>query len=55
MKLTLSNIGIVLAPIGIISSQFNKAIGAAILGSAITLFIVNFFQHYELKKKEGEK
>ncbi len=55
MKLTLSNIGIVLAPIGIISAQFNKPVGAAILGSAITLNLVHIFQHYKIKKKKDKK
>jgi hypothetical protein len=55
MKNKLNFIALLLTPIGIILSQFNKALGTAILGAAITLFIINFFQHYELKKKGGKK
>ena len=51
MKITLNIIGLFLTPIGMILSKFNKSLGAAILGAAITLIIVHIFQHYELKKK----
>jgi len=55
MKVTLSFIALLLTPIGMILAQFNRSLGAAIFGAAITLFIVNFFQHYEIKKKRGRK
>jgi hypothetical protein len=55
MKVTLDTIALFLAPLGIILAQFNKVVGAAILGAAITLFIVNFFQHYEIREKGGKK
>ena len=51
MKITLNIIGACLTPVGMILAKFNRAIGAAILGSAITLILVHVFQHYELKKK----
>ncbi|MCP3682866.1 MAG: hypothetical protein GY861_09270 [bacterium] len=51
MKITLNIIGLFLAPIGMIISQFQKPLGAAVLGSAITLILVHIFQHHEIKKK----
>ena len=41
-----------MAPIGMILAQFNKPIGAAILGSSITLIILHLMKHYEIKKKK---
>jgi len=55
MKITLSFIALLLTPIGMILTKFNRSLGAAILGAAIALFIVNFFQHYELKKRRVKK
>jgi len=55
MKKTLNIVALFLTPIGIILAQFNKVVGAAILGAAITLFIVNFFHYYEIREKRGKK
>ena len=52
MKITLNLIGICLTPIGMILAKVHKPLGAAVLGSAVTLIIVHIFQHYELKKRE---
>jgi hypothetical protein len=41
--------GLFLAPVGIISSQFNKSFGAAILGASITLIIVHILQNFKFK------
>ena len=51
MKITLIFIGTILTPIGMIVAKVHKPLGAAVLGSAITLFMVHIFQHYKLKKK----
>jgi len=51
VEITLHIIGLFLAPIGLILSNFNKPLGGAILGAAITLMLVHMFQDYEFKKK----
>ena len=54
MKITLNLIGITLTPIGMILAQFNRPLGAALLGAAVALILTHIFQHYELKKKEAK-
>jgi len=52
MNMTLNIIGVSMTPVGMILAQFNKPLGAAILGSAITLIAVGVSQNYELRKKK---
>jgi len=42
-------IGLFLASIGMIISNFNKSFGAAILGASITLILVHIFQNFKFK------
>ncbi len=51
MKITLNMLGVIMAPVGMILAQFNKPVGAAILGSSITLILLHLYQHYELREK----
>ena len=50
-KINLVYIAIIFTIAGILLSRFNKGLAGALLGSAITLYAINFFQHFEIKKK----
>jgi len=48
---TLLTVGLFLTPLGMILSQFNKPLGAGILGAAIALMTVHILRHLNLDKK----